>query len=532
MDTDRIRNFQDTRSGRMRSWRILGAVVALSLLAACANEASTSTEEATTGAATDSASRAAGTGEPAALRIAIGAGPTNMDFVIKTDAQRDAFGFGNVYETLTEHRSGDMELVPGLATEWSSDGETAWTFTLRDDVTFSNGDQFGADDVVATIETILNDDSGAEQNKGTIDTVESVSAVDGHTVEFVTSAPDPSLPARLSLIGIASADTTAEQRTEQLIGTGPYEQVVWEKDDSITLAARDDYWGEQPKWDEVKVIFRPEASVRLAALQSGEVDLVQDLSPELAGAAPVVSSAPQSVVAILRFNARNGPLTDPRLREAVNYAVDRQALVDNVFGGYATLPKAQPITVNAFGADDSMEDFPYDADKARALVDEVGGDVTLTFSGSAGRSLKDREAGEAVVAMLEDVGFTVEPEFPAVDRWVDQIFAADFGGPDLIYVAHGNEVLDPAFTAGLYFACDGEVSRFCDETSDELIEEAGTSMNPDQRAETYSELWRQLKDQAAFAALANLNSVWGASEDTQWQPREDGFMRFDEMTAS
>lgn len=471
--------------------------------------------------------------EGGVLRVAIAGAMTNMDFVIAADGQRDQIANGNVYETLTQHQAGDMALIPMLATEWSTDGDTTWTFKLREGVTFSNGDAFGADDVVATIEAIIAPDSGAEETLGVIDTVTGATAVDDLTVEITTSAADPALPARLTRIGIAPAGTTSADRAEILIGTGPYEQVEWDQADHMTLRARDDWWGGTPTYSEIQVLFRPEASVRLAALQSGEVELAQDLSPELATTAPAVLTGPLSVVAILRLNARVGPLEDPNLRLAVNYAIDRETLIDAVYGGYATMPQAQAMTVAAFGGDPDLEDFPYDPDAARELVSaaaDAGGDVTLSFTGSSGRSLKDAEAGEAIVSMLEDVGFTVNAEFPPLDEWVDQIFAADFGGPDVMYIAHGNEPLDPAFTAGLYFACDGATSRYCNEEADQLIADAGSELDPATREGLYHELWPLLKDDGAFAAVANLNSVWGATENVQWQPRQDGFLIFDEVT--
>lgn len=465
------------------------------------------------------------------LSIAIGAGPQNMDYVIKTDPQRDRFGFQNVYQTLAEHETGTDELVPLLATEWTNDG-TEWTFTLRDDVTFSNGEKFDADDVVATVKTILDEASGAEENRGTISLVTDVAAADEYTVVFTTSAPDPALPSELTKIAIAPADSTPEERAEKLIGTGPYEQVSWDKDDNITFKARDDYWGDEPAWQEVTVVFRPEASVRLAALSSDEVDIALDLPPELATSAPQVISAPQALSTLLRVNSLQGPLQDLRLREALNYAIDRESLVENVYGGFAVMPQAQIMVNTALGFNSDLEDFPYDPDKARELVQEVGGDPTLTFSGTTGRSLKDRDAAEAVIAMLEDVGFTVKAEFPSIDAYVEQIVGAAPGGPDLMYSSHGNEILDPSFTAGAYFQCDGVVSRWCDPSTDELITSANSELDPDARAGIYEELWQSMKDNATMVALANLKSVSGGVDGITWTPRPDAFTPFDDIGRS
>lgn len=470
-----------------------------------------------------------GSGDGDSLSIAIAGAPANMDFLIKADGQRDSFGLGNVVQGLTTRVSSDMSLQPSLATEWSSDGENTWTFILREGVTFSDGSDFNADDVVYTIDEILDPANGSEQAAGNISSVESATKVDDYTVEIVTSAPDPALPARLAIVGIAPDGTTTEERAEELVGTGPYKQAEWDKADHIVLEGRDDAW-EEPTWESVTVYFRPEASTRIAALSTGEVQLAADLSPELATSAPAVATAPQSVVGLFRLNTEAGPLQDVRLREAVNLAIDRQSLVDAVYGGYAQLPKSQPIGDTAFGYDPNMTDYPYDPERAAELVDEVGGDIALSMMGSSGRTLKDQEAAQAVAAMLEDVGFTVKAEFPTLDRWVaDAVYAPRPTGPDLVYIGHGNEPLDAAFTAALYFGCEGDISRFCDSATDELIASADSELDETKRAELYGQVWQRMKDDYASAPLANLQSVTGIAKDIDWQPRSDGFLHFDDI---
>ena len=425
----------------------------------------------------------------------------------------------------------NAEVTGDLAESWSMapDG-LSYTFKLRQGVTFSNGKAFTADDVVFSINTILDPKNGAEQSAGNIASVASVKKVDDYTVEFTTKEVDPALPARLAIVGISEDGTTAAQRGETLIGTGPYKQASWDKSDHIKLTARSDYWGPKPKWQTVNVFFRPEDATRISALKTGEVQLAADISPELAATAPKVEQAPQSVVALIRFNTLQGPLTDPKLREAVNLAIDRKTLVDKVYGGYAVLPNGQPIGKMAFGYNDAMTDGPYDPAKAKQLVRAAGGNIPLTLMGSTGRTLKDSEAAQAVAAMLDNVGFKVTTSFPTLDKWVSAgVYAKPPGGPDLVYVGHGNEVLDAAFTAQLYFGCHGEISRYCSASLDKTIASADSDLNIPNRAKLYGQVWQSLQDANAFAPLANLDSVSGTAKDVVWTPRADGFLHFDDI---
>lgn len=465
------------------------------------------------------------------VTLAIGVEPINMDFIIAEDPQRDIFARGNVFQSLTFRQSSDMSIQPMLATEWEPDGDKSWVFHLREGVTWHDGTPFTADDVVATIEQIIDPDSGAEQTAGLIGSVVAgATAIDDATVSIQTASSDPALPARMSLIGIAKADTTSEDRTETMVGTGPYQMVEWAKSDHISLTAYPGYWGDAPIHESVEIKFIPEDSVRVSALQAGEVQLARSLSPELAETAPKAVSAPESLVSILRLNAKDGVLTDVRLRKAINLAIDRDSLIQNVYGGYARDSQGQPFASFVFGFDPTLQGYEYNLEEARALVKEAGAEGTeIRLSGSAGRSLKDKEAAEAIAAMVSETGLVVEPEFPAFERWVEQIYTPGGDGPQSMYIGHGNELLDPVFTAGLYFTCDGEVSEYCKPEVDKLIAEAGAELDEGKRVELYKQLWQILYDDAAFVSIANIESVHGIADNVSWTPRSDGLIILDEF---
>lgn len=461
--------------------------------------------------------------------------PRSLDYlIVGEEPPRDTFAKYNVMGTLTQRPTNDMaSLEPALATEWSVDG-TEWTFNLREGITYQDGSAFDADDVVFTIETILDPNSGAEQ-AGLLGPIQSASKVDDHTVVLTTEYPDPVVPARMALIGIAPSDTTPEQRAQTLYGTGPYEFDEYVKGSHIALKARTDgYFGADPTFESIRINFISEDSVRLSALTTDEAHMALELPPELVEAAPAKLAGPLSLTTMLRLNTTGGgPFEDERLRLAANYAVDRQSIIDNIYQGNARDAQGQLLTDFVVGFDSTLESYPYDPEMAKDLVDEVGGSPTVTMSGSTGRTLKDREAASAIAQMLEEAGFKVELEFPEFERWVEQIFVAaedDAKAPDIMFIGHGNEMFDPEASIGLYLTCEGDASTYCSPQADDLIASARTELDSEVRTEAYQELWSVVNEDAAFVTLANIFSIHGLAEGMTVEQRPDNVILFDEVS--
>lgn len=462
--------------------------------------------------------------------------PRSMDYLIVGDTPRDLFAWFNVAQTLTWRNSSDNSIQPLLANEWTADGNT-WTFNLRDDVTFHDGKTFGADDVVEALEIVLDPDSGAEQNVSYLGPLKGVKKVDDVTVQFVTQYPDPVLPARLALVGIPPAGSTREEATENLLGTGPYKMTEWNRGSDVVLEARDDHWAEKGIYERIVVKFIPEESIRLSSLEAGEVHFAQNLSPELSEQAPKVASGPLSTTAMLRLNATgDGPMSDLRVRQAVNYALDRDALIENVYGGFADPADGQLLAEFGFGYNPDIEPYAYDPERARELIKEAGAEgAEVRLSGSTGRTVKDKEVAEAAEAMINEVGLSVKAEFPSFERWVEQIFVAaedDSKAPDMMFIGHGNEMFDPEQSIGLYLLCEGDAATYCNPEVDKLINTAREELDEDRRSAAYQAMWETVNQDAAYAAIANLAQIHGLQDNMSWTPRPDGVVVFDETSFS
>lgn len=476
--------------------------------------------------------------EESQIVLGIGAEPRSLDPALIEDGQRDAFNF-SVYEGLTGRDSDDMEIVPLLATSWDADSEgTAWTFELREDVTFHNGEPLTADDVVASYERVLNPDLDGERAGSLLGGVTEVNKVDDGTVEIVTESPDPTVPARATLVAVAPADAWAaadsDRMTSEMMGTGPYEFVSWERGQEIRLRKYDDYWGgDDATITDVVIPFAAEESVRLAGVQTGEVHIARNMPPDLASEAPKVVSGPLAEVSFLRLNqSGDGPFSDQRVREAANLAIDRETLIENVYLGYAEPAQGQILTQFVVGSNPDLRDHPYDPERARELLEEADPEArNISLSVTTGRWLKDREVGQAVAAMLEDVGFVVDAEFPEFSTWLEQLFVAgndDSAAPDSMFVGHGNELFEPVFSLGLYIECDGEAATYCNPDVDKLAQQASETVD-DARTDIYQEIWSTLHDDFAYVTVAQIEQVHFVQESVQWEPRPDGYILVQEI---
>src|SRR5690606_37182246 len=203
------------------------------------------------------------------------------------------------------------------------------------------------------------------------------------------------------------------------IGTGPFRFERWDRNQQLVLVRNDDYWRGPADIERFVIRPIPEDFARFASLVNGEVDIITNLSGERVAEienTPGVKAAsvPSVRNVFVGIDTRKGPFTDLRARQALNHAIDKQALIDVILGGHA-IENASACTQTLFGAAE-VEPYEYDPDKARALLAEAGlGDgVAVEMLGPVGRYTKDKELQEAIAGMLADVGITVthvQPEW-------------------------------------------------------------------------------------------------------------------------
>ena len=505
---------------------ITASVAALALLAsACASDGG-GTDRADDVAATSTASN--GAAADGAITIALGSEPTTLDPQLTDDGGERAVN-DNVYETLVA-RTSDGTLVPGLATELPTQvDDTTWEVSLNEGVTFHNGEPFDADSVVASINRVLDPELNSEQ-LSFLSTITGAEAVDETTVHVFTDGTDPVLPARLYWLKMVPTEASAEEGfASQPVGTGPYRFVEWTQGESITLEANPDYWGEVPSIERVTYRFLPEDATRLAALSAGEVDLITNLLPENIDRAPRSASVSGLEHPMMILHTNDGPTADVRVRRAINLAIDKEGIVEELFQGHGVVDDCQLLSPSWTGYNPDLEPYPYDPERARQLIAEAGAEgATIQLVGTSGRWLKDRETVEIIGAQLSEVGLVPDVQIYEFNEYLNRLFDRETR-PDAIYVASSNELLDADRTLSGEYHQDGIEASNTDSELAELIDAARTEADADARQELYAQATQLACDEAYFLFLFNTEDIYGMSDRLVWEPRVDAKLLVEEM---
>jgi peptide/nickel transport system substrate-binding protein len=471
-------------------------------------------------------------GQGGSITIALGSEPTTLDPQARDDGGERAIN-DNVYETLLS-RNKDGELEPKLAAEMPTQvDDTTWEVKLRQGITFHNDEPFNADVVARSFSRIIDPEFKSEQTTF-LGGITDVEAVDETTVRFTTDGADPILPSRLYWIKIVPAEYSADADfAEAPAGTGPYEFVEWRRGQQIVLEKNPDYWGDpQPSVDQVTYRFVGEPGTKLSGLVSGEFDLITNLLPEDTDKAPKFAHVQGLEHPVMILNTMDGPTADPLVRQALNLAVDKQALADELFGGYAVLDNCQMLSPSWTGFNEDLSPYTYDPDAAKSLIEDAGATgATIELVGTSGRWLKDRETIEAVAGYWTEAGLNVEIEIFEFNEYLDRLFDRE-SRPDAIYVTSSNELLDADRTLTGEYHMKGIEASNDDVELAEWIDSARSENDSETREELYAKATQRACDNAYFAFLLNIEDIYGMSERLNWEPRVDSKLLVTEMSVA
>ncbi len=439
----------------------------------------------------------------------------------------------------------DMNPQPDLVTEYNQSDDLTWTFQIRDDVTFQNGDPLTAEDVAFSLNRPSDDDALLEYTYW--NGIEDVVAVDEYTVEITTAEPMPTLIRLLAKSGgdIMPAglieEIGIEEFTKAPIGSGPYQIREWTPDDRIILDAYDDYFGGEPEWDEVEFRVIPEASTRIGELLTGGVDVITDIPPvdwdrlETEDSADVVFGDTTRTMLMLLRNKEGWVTSDHRVREAIDLAIDNEEITEGLFKG-AAKPIRSRVPVGIFGANPELQDtFVYDLDRAKQLVAEVeaelGEPIELNLTAPNNRYPLDSDATQMIAQMLEEAGFTVNLEVLEGAAMSDAFGNNTFGEGMIIGLA--DALLDAKYSVGHYLAGDpANVGRadYDNPKVNELLHTANTSMDQDLREASYQEALKIIAEDRAHVFLYQLPAAYGVSTRVSFEPRLDDRTYFNDIT--
>ncbi|PYM65464.1 MAG: hypothetical protein DME11_10375 [Candidatus Rokuibacteriota bacterium] len=464
--------------------------------------------------------------------IGLGAEPRTMLAVTIVDWTTNNM-LEHIYDRLLDRDPKTFKPRPMLAESWRIVTDTTWEFKLRKGVKFHNGEPFTAHAVKATIDYALDPANKSHFTAAAYwGLVKEVQVVDDFAVRFLTKQPWPNLIDSASLTNslIMPAKALRElgpaKLAEKPIGTGPFRFVEWKRDERLVLERNPDYW--QGPADVSRVTFRfiPEFSARMAALLSGEIDIMKDVPPhaveavERSGRARLRSTVSSRINYLALVNLKPGPMQDVRVRRAMNHAVDVDELIKQVLKGRATRMCGPMAPANVDYA--PVECYKHDQARALALLKEVGQDpakLELTLDTPSGRYPLDKDVSLAIAAQLQRLGIKVNV---VVNEWgthLDKIKNRNTG--DMFFLGwgpalHGQGTMQPLFLADQTYASYGNNAMLS-----EKISRASTLLDPKARAEAYAELQRLVHDEAPWVFLWQQHDLYGVAGRVEWSPRAD-----------
>lgn len=447
---------------------------------------------------------------PKILTMIEGVDVTTLDPAFATDRPSQTV-LRHLFENLVDTDPATGGVIPWLATEWKiSDDKREWTFQLKSGVKFSDGTPLNAAVVKASLERLL-DPKLAAPNRTLLGTVTAVEAPEELQVKIKTKDPFAPLLENLAHPGAAIVPTNFEPTKP--VGSGPYLFKERQSGVRLVLERNPAYGGSKPHWDQI--VYRPvsEPASRTVALNSGEAHIVNKISPEAVADLKnnpnvEVLVKPSTFQISFEINNRLKPFDDPKVRRALNLAVDKKALVNTLLRGLASEP-AGPVPTGAQWPV-TLPGYEYNPDEAKRLLAEAGvkPGTPLEIWTSQGRYAKDKEMAEAVASYLRAVGF--EPSIQ-VKEWGTYVKDIENKEKTAALYILGSSVptLDWRLTRNFLSTSTNNYSGYKNEEVDRMLLEARTVFDDKTRKELYDKVQRQVWEDAPYLFLFNQVQVIG-----------------------
>lgn len=483
---------------------------------------------------TEAEAAPADAGEPVqggSLTVAFAEWPKNLHPQIDSGTE-GLYVQVNIYDSLV-NIDPEGNIVPGLATEMPErPDELTYIFHLRENVKFHNGTDFDAEDVVWTFERLMGNIEGQASTQAArfSEAIESVEALDQYTVQFTLTKPwDDFLP---MMAADKYMDIVSQEAFEELgddygltgaVGTGPYKFAEWDKGEHITIVRNEDYWGDPPYLDEIVYKAIPEESTRTIAFETGEVDVLLD--PPLRQVEGWdenpkyhVVSCPSGDEKVFYVNTTQPPFDDKTVRQAIFYGIDRQAIMDAIYYGYARA--GQGIFPSWHWAYDPDANFyPYDPDRARELLAEAGYDESnpLQFEIVTTEATEYLDTAVLIQAQLAEIGVQATVSYMDKAAWVAKtwptegtanpgfqasVYRLKFGVPTTDFswrIYHSQTALN-------LFGYN-QPGGYENPETDQMLDDAWVITDRDEAIEAYREISETITDDALLLVLGWLDNI-------------------------
>ncbi|MEK8127900.1 ABC transporter substrate-binding protein [Paenibacillus filicis] len=432
--------------------------------------------------------------------------------------------YRNIFDNLIHRDPKTNSFVPWVAESWKQDSPTEWTFKLRSDIKFHNGDPLTAEDAAFSIQRILDKEFRSPQFAN-FNMIASAKA-EGNDLKITTNGPSPTLLTQLVNLSIVPQKYVKEKGNDQFnlnpVGSGAYQFDSWAKGTQISLKANASYWGGKPEIPAIEYRFVPNPASRVADLQSGKADFVSAISPDdveniKSKSDLQVFSTPTERVAYLAFNmATDTPTKSSKVNQAIAYGINYESLITSLLHGFGK-PVTQVLTPLSFGYDPSISGYSYNPEKAKALLSEAGYASGLTLDFATSPSF-DQRIVQAIQGDLDKIGIKVN------------IASTD-------HATYLKKVQDPArkwgnIRMGIWScACmdaDGTIlplfrtgtiwSSYSNPAFDQAVDAARATTDEAVRKDNYKKAFNVLQQDVPGIGLYQAYALYGASKKLQWQP--------------
>ena len=477
-------------------------------------------------AATKAAAAAGGT-----LRIGVDIDPVNLDTRVTQPVSACGI-IMHINEPLV-HRNTEMKTIGLLAESWEAVPGKGWRFRLRKGVKFHNGEAFNAESVKFTIESYQDPKLKwvHPQSRSYVTAIEKVQIENPYSVLLVTKGFSRALVSQLSAVTMLPPKYAAETQEKfglRPVGTGRYRFNEYVPGSRLIMDANVEYWGPQPHNGRLELRILKENATRLAALESGEVKLINNVPPD---AINRLRSQPDIVVAQvattrlmhIQMQYDKGIFADKRLRHAVNYAIDKETLVTSIMGGMAEVAH-NPWSPNMMGTNKSLPQFEYSVQKATQLMAEAGkpNGFEFTLGSPSGRYLQDKLMAEAIVQQLAKANIKADLD---AREWGSFWQGFTERRYDAGFLGYAIPTLDPEWAAQWFWK--SSLVGFKNERVKQLFQAADATADLAKADQLYQEAQSIVWDDAPFAQLYFQPEIDAYNREVRgWKPRADEYLSF------
>jgi peptide/nickel transport system substrate-binding protein len=436
----------------------------------------------------------------------------------------------NLFDSLLQ-RDPNIKIEKLLAESYRIVNDKTWEFKIRKGVKFHNGEDCKAENFKFTLERMADPSQKLRQTvfQGVIENVE---VVDDYTFRIHTKKPYPVMDAQLAIYGQPLPIKYFQEKGRDHfalnpIGTGPYKFVRWVKDEYVLLEANENYFRGAPKIK--KVMFRPipEATTRVAALQTQEADIITNIPPHLMKmmewkGRSYVSKVPSVRVIFMAFDTtKPGPQADKRVRQAIAMGINMPTNIKKILDGNGVL-LGSPLTDKHFGYDPTVKPYAYDPEKAKKLLAEAGypNGFDFTLNSPNGRYLNDKEMAEAVAGDLRKIGIRANVKTHEWGTYMNNMMYAHNAAPAYL-LGWGNTSFDADFTINPLMRSGLLLSNVSFPKLDALIDEGISIMDQKKRQKIYSDAMKVIKEEVPWAWTYQQVDIYGVNERVNWKARTD-----------